>query len=76
MRSVVLSRISFIRTDEHVRWLEVAMENAAVMRELHGFGDGFEIGSGFLRGQRLVLNEPREIRPIHVIHHHEVLAFM
>ena len=57
-----------LRVHEHVVWLQVAVQDAALMRELHGIGDGREQFRGLPGGERLATAVVGEIFSVHEIH--------
>ncbi|MCI0541752.1 MAG: hypothetical protein L0Z50_41675 [Verrucomicrobiales bacterium] len=52
------------------------MEDAAVVGELHGFGDGLQVSSRLFGQERMILHQSREVRSIDIIHHQKMLAFV
>ena len=65
-----------VGVDEDVRGLEVAVQDATLVRVVNRPGDGLQILRGALGRQNAFLGQTREIRSLHEIHHQEVLAFM
>src|SRR4030095_2776341 len=65
-----------VRVNQHVRGLEVAMENAALVRVMDRRGDKLDIAGGPGRGQRLLTHELRQAPARDVIHREIVPAFV
>src|SRR5262245_41321186 len=62
--------------DEDVRWLEIAMQHAMLVRVVNGFSDGPEKGRRPFGRQRLLAHEFAEMTTLDVIHREVGLAFV
>ena len=63
-----------VGVDEHIRWFEVAVQDALLMRVVDRFGNGLEILSRAPGRQRNVPHQGGQTGAIHEIHREIVLA--
>src|SRR5208282_2795878 len=63
-----------VGVNQHIARLQVTMENAVLVRAVHGLGDGLEVAGGAPGGKGVAANQLRQGVPRHVIHRNEMLA--
>src|SRR4051794_35456497 len=62
-----------VGADQDVRWLEITVQNAALVRILNCFGNGSRVCGRPPGRQRLVLKKSGHVGAVDIIHYQEVL---
>ena len=62
------------RVNQHVRRLEIAMQDASLVRVMNRFGNELDVPRGFRAAQWTVAHELREVLALDVIHREVMLA--